>query len=188
MALPLEVSTYLEDYQSEIEKQLFYIEGKDWSVITNVKSRGSAHKRQYLITNRNVSKLKHFADITIDCRGNTAVQKFLDTLVKFVEIYINRFENCTQLYDWTKYEDTFSHLSEEEIDVIVGEETSFQSEVLDNVNRLRLEVKKLNLDNTSDTIDIAIYGDKPVPLIMRRKLESMFPEIVEYLDKKNGQE
>jgi phage anti-repressor protein len=187
MALPLEVTTYLEDYQTEIEKQLFFVEGKDWSVIENLKKRGSSYKMQHLITNRIISKLKHFADITSDCRSNKVVQEFLQTLVKFVDIYVTRFDNCTKLYDWTKYEETFDHLSEEEIGKLVEEETSFQSEVLDNVNKFRLEVKKLNLDNTADTIDIGIYGDKPVPLIMRRKMESMFPEIKEYLKNKNGE-
>ena len=183
MKLSLEVKNYMSNYKEALEKELSYVKSKNWALEEDVFTRDKIHKRQKLITERNLVKLKHFAKITEDLRTFKTVQSFISILNEFMDIYIERFENCAILYDWTTYEETKSHLMEDEIDKLIDDEAGFQSEALDNVNKFRLEVKKLNLDNSLDSVDVPIYGDTPIPLIMRNHVEELYPMIKEYLNR-----
>lgn len=176
------------NYKEALDKELSYVKGKNWAVEEYTHARSKAHKRQKLITERNLAKLKHFAGITEDQRKFKTVQSFIATLVEFIDIYIERYENCTVLYDWTTYEETKSHLTPEEIEDLIDDEAEFQSEVLDIVNKFRLEVKKLNLDENLENIEVPIYGDTPIPLIMRKQVEELYPIIKEYMNKDGEEE
>jgi len=188
MTLPIEVTNYIENYKSALEKEWAYIQRKTWATEDNTFKREKLHKRQHLITNRNYSKLEYFAKITEDFRDRKIVQDFIELLVGFVDTYIERYEQCAIAYDWTTYEDTFSHLDEEEIDRLIGEETEFQSIALANVNKFRLDIKKLNLDDMTSELYIPIHSDKPIPLIMHGKVEEMFPDVKSYMQRKFEQE
>lgn len=188
MSLPLEITNYIENYKEPIEKEWQYIDRKNWAIEDSTFKREKLHKRQHLITDRNYSKLEYFAKISEDFRDRKTVQTFIELLVSFIDRYIERYDQCSQLYDWTTYEETFSHLDEEEIDTLIGNETEFQSTVLANVNKFRLNIKKLNLDDMTSELYIPIHSDKPIPLIMRSKVEEIFPDVQSYMERKHEQE
>lgn len=188
MALPLEVTNYIENYKKDIEKQWSYIEKKNWAIEDDTFKRTQLHKRQYLITDRVYSQLEYFAKVSEDYRDRKTVQSFIELMVGFIDTYIERYEQCSTLYDWTTYEDTFNHLSEEEIDRLIGAETEFQSVVLANVNKFRLNIKKLNLDDMTSELYIPIHSDKPIPLIMRKKIEGLFPDVKSYMERRFEQQ
>lgn len=188
MVLPIEVTNYIENYRKAIEKEWAYILRQNWASEKRISAREKLHKRQHLITDRSYSKLEYFAKITEDYRDRKSVQSFIELLVGFLDKYIERYEECAETYDWTTYEETFNHLKEDEIDKLIGDETEFQSTALANVNKFRLNIKKLNLDDMTSELYIPIHSDKPIPLIMRGKIEELFPDVKSYMERKFEQE
>ena len=184
MNIPAEVKIYMEDYRKALEKELSYVEANNWSADVNVFSRAKKEKRQRLITTRNLAKLKYFVQASEDVKEFKTVQSFISLLVKFIDIYIDRFDRCSDLYDWTIYEEKYSHLPEKELGEKIDNEIEFQSEVLSIVNNLRLSVQQMDLDDTNKIIDLPIYADIPAPFMLRNKFEKLYPKLKQYMYEK----
>lgn len=188
MNLSLEVKNYIQSYNKALKKELSYIESKNWVMQESFYKREKLHDRQRLITDRTLKKLKHFANISEEFRNYPSVKSFVELLVKFMTIYIERYDQCDKLYDWTKFEEKYPHYEIKTIENMIDKEIEFQSKVLNNVATFSKELKALNLDDQSTSIEIPIYADIPAPFLLRKKFESMFPEISIYRQHKYGKE
>lgn len=198
MNISTDVETYIETYKDDMEKELRYVTKKDWSIIENISERSKEEKRQRLITDRNVDKLKHFAGISNEDRRYKKVKSFIELLKKFPDIYIRRYQKCSELFDWTEYEDSIERLVQDglleglkekdemqaDLESLIENEIDFQSKALEVVSRIRLTVNKLNLDEENKSIDVPIHSDIPAPFLLRKKLEKEFPKLKEFLNAK----
>ena len=121
MALSLEVKNYMESYKEALEKELSYVISNNWSVEEFMYKRSIQEKRQRTLTSRNLEKLKHFAKISLDYRNFKTVKNFIDVLVRFVDLYVERYNYCQTLYDWTTYEESGKYVTEEELQKAIDE-------------------------------------------------------------------
>ena len=174
----------METFKDPIIKDLTYVKSKNWAREESMFKRCNDEKRQRLITERHLTKLKHFAKITEDYREYKTVTSLLNTLVEFKDIYVDRFKICEEEYDWTEYETKYSYLEEEELQSKIDEEIEFQSEVLKYVAKFRQDVQSLNLNNNNEGLEIPIFADIPAPFLLRDKLERLYPKIKKYRDAK----
>jgi hypothetical protein len=188
MSIPLEVKTYIENYKPSAEKDLMYINKHNWAMDDNVFKRIKGEKKQRLLTERALNKLKYFDSISKEHRGSKSVENFTNLLVEIVDTYIERQGSTDKLHDWTNYEEEFKHLPEETLEEKISNEIGFQSDILDVVNRLRLGVKGLNLDGQGNSLAIDIFADIPPPFLLRDKMETLYPEIKEYMQKLHEKE
>ena len=61
------------------------------------------------------------------------------------------------------------------------QEWEFQSGMLKDINASRARMQKVNIGDNIKSVNVPIFGDQPVPLIMRQAFEKKFPEIKEYI-------
>lgn len=181
-----EVSESIDKYISRVlpqaKKELAYIKDNDWSAIENIETRENSYDVQALLVDRNVKTAINLYKIAkeSDTIGSKRVKASLKLLISFFKICNERYESMVQNFDWTtlsmddKKEATKAKL-----------EIQIQSKILKVVNELEAKLQAINFGDESDDVNVSMYGDTPMPFLMRDVMESAFPVIGEYLERKN---
>jgi len=171
------VDSYIRRILPQAKKELTYIEGEDWSVIKNVKSRDNAYEVHNLITDRNVRSAVTLYNMAGEDIGKKRVKNALEVLVKFFTILDERYKKVIEKFDWTAFN------TEEEGSA--KNEVEFQSAVLKNINTLEDKLRGINFGGESDELHIEFHGDKPVPFMMNERMEEKYPDIKKHLEERD---
>lgn len=170
---------HLELHLGPAKKALKYIEDNDWSKIKHVKSRESEYDIQHLLTNKNIKSFLELYNLAEEDLGHPKVKSAIKLFVEFYNILEKRFEYMEKQYDWT----TIFEGEKDEHDK-KKEEIEFQTKVLTNLDNFKKSLRKINFGGEKTDINIAIFNDTPIPFMMSKSAEERFPEIKEYIDKK----
>lgn len=185
MAISREVKVYIDNYEAPLKKELSYVKDNNWITETYRGKRIKKHDTNYLLVSRGISKLIYFYELAKEDLYYKKVKSFISIFLEFFNLYTERCEKYFVLEDWTNYKNIFSGKHEEdEIAKFIEEEVSFQSDLLANVNSLKIKIDKLNLEGEIRNLELPIHADTPAPFLLRKKFLKEFPEIQEYLDGK----
>ena len=181
MAIDSRAKRYIEDYEVALKKQLSYVKGNTWiKGFANRQQRIQEHDLQYALTSKNLDLLKNYYKVASESLNYKSVKTFLDLLVEFTTIYIERQEEYFLIEDWFEYE---SHRSGEKT-----EEMEFQSILLKNVSKMKNDLVTLNLEGNIQELGIVVYGQDKISIPMREKLELKYEIVTEYLEQKREEE
>lgn len=170
---------HLELHFGPAKKALKYVEDNDWSKISKIKAREDEYEVQHLLTNKNVRSFIEFYELAQEDLGHPKVQEAIKTYVEFYNLLEKRFEYMESQYDW-------SVIFEGEKDEHLKKkaEIEFQTKVLGQLDNFKKNLRKINFGDQRNEINIAIFNDTPIPLMMREEAEEKFPELREYMEKK----
>lgn len=173
-----EVDGFISRVLPPAKKELRYIEDNDWSEIVNVKSRENAYKVQRLLIDRNLTSAVLLYKMAGEDVKRKRVQAALSTFMTFFTILRDRYERMIQKFDWTGFD-----LSDDKQADKAEAEVSFQSKVLDDVNGHEVALRGINFGEQDDSVNIRFFDEKPAPFLMRSAIETVYPEIKDFLKK-----
>ena len=113
------------------------------------------------------------------CNGDTrkrTVKDILETLAAIFNVQSERIETYIRENDWSVNLITSGQVLDSML-----QEGEFQSGMLKDINASRARMQKVNIGDNIKSVNVPIFGDQPVPLIMRQAFEKKFPEIKEYI-------
>lgn len=176
----------VEDFIASVEpttrKEFKFIKEDDWTSVVERKARISRYEMHQLLTRRAVDNAVKVFKLNKGDIDQKDVKALVKLLVEFFTIFEKRVESYFKKEDWTIY------LTEgvgNEIDMRA--EVEFQSDIQKNHIDLKTLVKQLPLDPTKKVINIQMFEDKPIGIIMAPRFESKYPELKEYMEKKRGE-
>lgn len=178
-----EVESLIATLNGVIGKELKFIkdEKNNWTEVQLFKKKLSTHDLHYLLTERNVKhakKLYELADKVGDI-DKKEVRGMLKKLTSFFELYEARVSGYIEIQDFTELIDKI-----EDKDFNVKAELEFQSNLTKNITVLREIIIRLTRMDDKSAVSIKLFNDTPIPLTMRIKAESHYPEIVDALEAK----
>jgi len=170
-------------------KELKFIQEHDWSEIDNLKKRESAYKLQHILNSRNLSALEKLYKLASEDLGHPKVRATIDLLVGFYILLEERYINMDKKFDWTMFTDEDIPVDKDgnkvkSVEKKQEEEIAFQSGVLDDYSTFKESLRKINFGNDQALVDIPIFGDAPIPLLMSEIIEERYPEVTELMRKK----
>lgn len=174
------IEDFLSTFEETSRKEIKYIldPKNDWTKILERGIRESRHDLEVLLVDRNTLTAEKLFTL---CKGDTKhprVKSALDLLIKFFKIYEERKEKYLRDEDWTLYE------LDGKKDTDIRAEIEFQSEILKNVSKYKEKLRKINFGEDSAVVDIQIFGNISIPLMMSDIIEERYPEIKDFLLKK----
>jgi hypothetical protein len=175
------------------EKELKFVQGKDWSEIDNLKKRESAYQLQDMLNSRNLHALVKLYNLAAEDLGHPKVKRTIELLMGFYIILEERYHNMDKKFDWTEFTDEDVKIDGEgnkvsSVEKKQEEEIKFQSGVFKDYSAFREMLRKINFGNDEALVDIPIHGDAPIPLLMSNAIEVRYPEVKELIDKKLSEE
>ena len=170
------------------EKELKFVQEKDWSEITNLKKRESAYKLQHMLNSRNLTSLTKFYSLAQEDLGHPKVKRTIDLLMGFYLLLEERYVNMDKKFDWTEFTEEDIPVDAEgkkikSVEKKQEEEIEFQSGVLKDYSDFRESLRKINFGSDQALVDIPIHGDTPIPLLMSGAVEERYPEVTELITK-----
>jgi hypothetical protein len=171
------------------EKELKFVQEKDWSEIENLKKRESAYRLQDMLNARNLDALVKLYNLAIEDLSHPTVKSTISLLMGFYTLLEERYANMNKKFDWTEFtDDDISTDSDgnktKSVEKKQEEEIEFQSGVLKDYSAFKEQLRKINFGDEQGVIDIPIHGDTPIPLLMRVIIEERYPEVTEEIEKK----
>ena len=171
------------------EKELKFVQGKDWSEIDNLKKRESAYELQNMLNSRNLHALVKLHSLAAEDLGHPRVKRTIELLMGFYIILEERYHNMDKKFDWTEFTEEDVKVDAEGNKVSSVEkkqeaEIKFQSGVFKDYSAFREMLRKINFGNDEALVDIPIHGDAPVPMMMGDAIEERYPEVTELIEKK----
>lgn len=167
---PESLRKFIAQYKGHIEDTGFYIESRNWGVVTDkgtFKAREKEHNIEWKLIVNIAARLEYFIKEAESYLDKKFAQDFIIMLRDLMEKYIERCNIYFKKNKWTEIEDD---------DDFMDEQITFQDEMLKNINTLRKVLAKVNLDESKDSKKIPIHGDKKVPLLMQDIIEKRFPK------------
>ena len=172
------IEDFLSTFEETSKKEVNYIIANDWTTQPDRGIRESRHDLEVLLVERNTSTAEKLFTL---CKGDTKhprVKSALDLLIKFFSIYQERKEKYMRSEDWTLYAIDGKNDSD------IRAEIEFQSEILKNISKYKEKLRKINFGEDSAVVDIQIFGNVSIPLMMSDIIEERYPEIKDFLLKK----
>jgi hypothetical protein len=179
-----EAQAFVTQTREHIEKQKEFVENSTWSFEKSRKKRQSKHDVVYKVVKSSLDRLKYFINLIEDHeRKQKRVQTFIDLILTLKDFYLKQSKDYFTLEDWTQYPSIMK--DDEDVEKHQEEEIEFQDTILMNINKINVDIDKLNLDDIIKQVNVPIFGDKVAPLLMRASFIDRFPEIPKYIEQ-NG--
>ena len=173
-----DILDFIESISITAKKEAAYIKKTNWADITDPKFRSEEFDLQNLLVERNLSHANSLFKLAKADLKHPAVKAMLDELIATFRIHGDRIAKYILESDWTE------QLTEGASRGAMKQEIEFQSEMNKNLAKFKADVRKINYSDESQSVDIQIYGDVIVPMLMAESIEKRYPEIVEFLEKK----
>ena len=167
---------YIDSIKIPQERNLQILKESDWSTKGKLEEREDLYKIHAFFVQRAVDNASKLYEIAAGDTRKKAVKNMLETLSEIFNIQSKRVESYISANDWSKDLAVSGTVSGSML-----EEAEFQSKILQEINSARAKMQKLNIGDNIRSVNVPIFGDHPVPLIMRKAFEKKFPEIKEYL-------
>lgn len=173
-----DIQDFIDSVSITSNKEALYIKKNNWADIVDFKAREEEFDLQNLLCERNLLHATNLYKISKADLKHPAVKAMLDSLIATFHVHGARISKYILESDWSE------QLTEGGSRASMKSEIEFQSEINRNLAKFKADVRKLNYSEESQSIDIPIFGNIPIPMMMHSILESRFPEIVEMLNKK----
>lgn len=173
-----DIQDFIDSISITAKKEASYIKKNNWADISDPKFRSEEFDLQNLLIERNLSHASSLYKLSKADLKHPAVKSMLDELIAPFRIHGERITKYILESDWTE------QLTEGASRGAMKQEIEFQSEINRNLAKFKADVRKLNYSDEAQSVDIQIYGDVPIPLLMNSALEARFSEISEMLAKK----
>ena len=195
--LDSEIKTYIDTVLPQADGSTALIQEEDWTTQSSLSDRIELEKLQYLLTSRNVNFAKRVYDMALK-KGFTAhptvkksVEKLLESLTVYEERY-NRYVSGKSFdilleYRKNKEEKLNNRGKSDKKDTYIEDEIEFQSELAGKLSTLQMKVAGINITGRDVTVVIPIHEDKPIPLVMRKNFENLYPEILDVIKHKKDE-
>lgn len=177
--LDSKVQDHLDLHVKPAKKALKYIEDTDWTNISDVAQREDEYDIQHLLTNKNIKSGIELYNLSKEEVSHPTVTSNMKLFLEFFHILEKRFEDMEKRYDWTTI-----FKGEEDEHGKKRKEIEFQTKVLSNLDGFKQALRKINFGDDSNGVNIPIYNDTPVPFMMASQVEEVFPEVIEYMEKR----
>ena len=161
---------FIAQYKDHIQDTAAYIETRNWGRKVEIGDFPALKKEngiEWTLVKNLKERLTYFIK---EAEGNLDKKfavDFIKLLRDLLEGYITRCNIYMKLNKWSEIQDDDDYM-----DVQI----TFQDELLKNINELRKELGKINLDEAKDSKKIPIHGDKKVPFLMKDIIEKRFPK------------
>jgi hypothetical protein len=170
-----DITDFIESISITSKKEALYIKKNNWADVKEAKFRADEFDLQNLLVERSLLHASSLFKLAKSDLRHPAVKKMLDELIDVFKIHGDRISKYILASDWTE------QITEGVSRSDVKAEIQFQSEANKNLAKFKADVRKLNYSEESQHIDIPIFGDQKIPLLMNSILENRFPEITEML-------
>lgn len=177
-----------EDLLNEIEvllepakKEFEYISKNNWIEEPSRNVRIKKHKIQENFTKNVVNNLSEFFPKIKNYTRHEEVRNLVSLLLSFTEIYSSRFEEYKKLQDWSNYP-----ILEDDKDSTfdIEAESTFQSEILRNIQTWKNKLKRVTLDNNLDTFVLPVIKNIHLGIMFSDFVYEKYPETKEIVDRK----
>lgn len=174
------IKDHIELIIAPAKKELDYIKGRDWSNISEFKKRESEYKLQEMLNHRNINALIKLHALAKNDLKHPEVKATMAILMQFYKILEKRYSNMETKFDWTTvYE------GDQDEEAKKMKEIEFQSGVLTDLTKHKSDLRKINFGEDTDEINIQMHADTPIPMMMADMVEGRYPEIKEFLKRKD---
>lgn len=174
------VDSYISRILPQATKEFKFVKDNDWTEISNVKTREQNYKIQKLLVDRNIKSAVKLYKMAGEDIKSKRVRSTLRTLIEFYKVLNDRYKVMIDTFNWTEF-----NLEDDKEAGRAAAEVKFQAGVLDDVNALDSELRGINYGDESDTINVAMHSNTPIPFMMKEYIEGKFPEISEFLKKRD---
>jgi hypothetical protein len=173
-----DIQDFIDSVSITSNKEAIYIKKNNWAEIEDFKVREDEFDLQNLLVLRSLEHASALYRLAKADLKHPAVKAMLDSLIATFHIHGDRISKYILESDWSE------QLTDGGSRAAMKSEIEFQSEINRNLAKFKADVRKLNYSEESQSVDIQIYGDVPIPLLMSSALEARFEEIVDMLAKK----
>jgi hypothetical protein len=170
-----DITDFIESISITSKKEALYIKKNNWADVKEAKFRADEFDLQNLLVERSLLHASSLFKLAKSDLRHPAVKKMLDELIDVFKIHGDRISKYILASDWTE------QITEGVSRSDVKAEIQFQSEANKNLAKFKADVRKLNYSEESQHIDIPIFGDAPIPLLLSNMMEQRYPEITEML-------
>jgi hypothetical protein len=193
--LPLDIETFIETVEKQIDASLAFVSSEDWSQLDNLYEKIDVHNMQFLFVDRNV-KFAEELSTKASKQGFLADPKIKSTIRKLLgiyEIYEQRYDHYITNMDYLKIIErrkgakSQSEVTRKSRTKLMDDEIKFQSDISVKVINLRTKVKEISLLDSTETVLIPTFNDTPIPLAMRDAFIRKVPQLKEILENKKNE-
>jgi hypothetical protein len=193
--LPLDIETFIETVEKQIDASLAFVSSEDWSQLDNLYEKIDVHNMQFLFVDRNV-KFAEELSTKASKQGFLTDPKIKSTIRKLLgiyEIYEQRYDHYITNMDYLKIIErrkgakSQSEVARKSRTKLMDDEIKFQSDISVKVINLRTKVKEISLLDSTETVLIPTFNDTPIPLAMRDAFIRKVPQLKEILENKKNE-
>jgi hypothetical protein len=178
--LKQDIVDFIESVDVTTDREFDYMKANDWTDLgRDFSVREEEYSLQHLLTTRSLNNAEVLYKKAKEDLNHPDVKKAFDKFFKFLKLHEQRSESYLLSMDWVSSELNAAQKRAE---------IEFQSTILKNITKCREDARKINYGEESLKVTLPIHGDIPAPLIMKDKLESRYPEIKKYLEKRKLEE
>ena len=173
------VLLFIDSIKIPQERNLKIVKESDWTAKVEMSEKEELYKVHRFFVDRAVDNATTLYNMCNGDTRNKSVKEVLETLSAIFNLQSERVEKYINDNDWSI--DLVETGKVSDAMLVEGE---FQSGMLKDINTSRAKMQKVNIGDNIKSVNVPIFGDQPVPLIMRQAIEKKFPEIKEYINQR----
>jgi len=174
-----DILDFIDEIKITTRKEKSYLNSIDWSVLDTLSEREEEYDLQNLLVNRALSNAETLFKLAKADIRNAKVKVMLEELLSLFKIHDKRSNIYLKTQDWTAVIEGIDGVK-----INKKKEIEFQSAIQKNSVDFRGKARKINLNEEGQTIDIPIFSNIPIPLLMIDLIQERYPEVKEMLDEK----
>jgi len=162
----------IESLEITTKKEAKYIEDNDWTIITDAKFKEDEFDLQNTLVLNAVGHAENLFKLAKADLKHPTVKSALDLLLSSVPRHTARI---------SKYISESDYLNSDRDKASMKHEMEFQSVINKSATGIKSKVRKINYTEEAHSLDIQLFNNTPVPLLMFEAFLERYPEIEEYL-------
>ncbi len=174
-----DILDFIEEIKITTRKEKSYLNSIDWSILDTLSEREEEYGLQNLLVHRALSNADTLFKLAKADIRNVKVKSMLEELLSLFKIHDKRSNNYLKTQDWTS---VIEGVDGKKLDK--KREIEFQSAIQKNSVDFRSKSRKININEEGQTIDIPIFSNIPIPLLMIDQIQERYPEVKDMLEEK----
>jgi hypothetical protein len=174
-----DILDFIDEIKITTRKEKSYLNSIDWSVLDTLSEREEEYDLQNLLVNRALSNAETLFKLAKADIRNAKVKVMLEELLSLFKIHDKRSNTYLKTQDWTAVIEGVDGVK-----INKKKEIEFQSAIQKNSVDFRSKSRKININEEGQTIDIPIFSNIPIPLLMIDQIQERYPEVKEMLEEK----
>lgn len=173
-----EILDFIDSISITSKKEAIYITKNNWADISDFKAREEEFDLQNLLVERSLAHANSLYKLAKADLKHPSVKSMLDDLIGVFRTHGDRISKYILESDWSE------QISDGGSRANMKLELTFQSEMNKNLAKFKADVRKINYSDENQSVDIQIFGNVIIPLMMHSAMEIRYPEIEELLIKR----